>query len=174
MFDAGFSELLLIFVIALLILGPERLPRVAAQLGRWIAKARRTANQLRWQLEREVALDEIYRAQPKRRPPGTSAAPGSAPGTPAEGTDTSTSAGSAGAAPLETPATETGAAGGSEEPRAEESRAPTAAAEARARESQTFPAGDGGSGDPRPDGGPETAPDAAAAVGPADRTTGTG
>lgn len=75
MFDTGFMELLLCFVIGLLILGPERLPRVAAQLGRWVGKARRTANQLRWQLEREVALDDVYRAQRKKKPQqsGTSA-----------------------------------------------------------------------------------------------------
>src|SRR5690606_16474429 len=63
MFDVGFPELLLLFVIALLILGPERLPRVAAQVGRWVARARRTANQLRMQIEREVALEEIREAQ---------------------------------------------------------------------------------------------------------------
>lgn len=63
MFDVGFTELLLIFVIGLLILGPERLPRVAAQLGRWVGRARRMANQLRYQLEREIALEEINRAQ---------------------------------------------------------------------------------------------------------------
>jgi sec-independent protein translocase protein TatB len=55
----GFSELIVLFVIGLLILGPERLPRVATQIGRWVGKARRTANQLRYQLERELALADI-------------------------------------------------------------------------------------------------------------------
>jgi sec-independent protein translocase protein TatB len=55
----GFSELVVLFVIGLLILGPERLPRVATQIGRWVGKARRTANQLRYQLERELALADI-------------------------------------------------------------------------------------------------------------------
>jgi len=55
----GFQELVVLFVIGLLILGPERLPRVAAQIGRWVGKARRTANQLRYQLEREIALADI-------------------------------------------------------------------------------------------------------------------
>ena len=64
----GFTELLLLFVIGLLILGPERLPRVAAQLGRWIGKARRTANQLRFQMEREIALADIERARKDRKP----------------------------------------------------------------------------------------------------------
>ena len=66
MFDASMGELILVFVIGLLILGPERLPRVAAQIGRWVAKARRTANQFRYQLEREIALEEMYKAQKKK------------------------------------------------------------------------------------------------------------
>ena len=53
MFDIGFWELALIFGLGLIILGPERLPRVAAQLARWVNKARRTAMHLRRQLERE-------------------------------------------------------------------------------------------------------------------------
>ena len=40
--------------LGLVILGPERLPRVAAQVGRWVGKARRTAIHLRRQLEREL------------------------------------------------------------------------------------------------------------------------
>jgi len=71
MFDASMGELILVFVIGLLILGPERLPRVAAQIGRWVAKARRTANQLRYQLEREVALEEMYKAQKKKPRPAS-------------------------------------------------------------------------------------------------------
>lgn len=55
----GPSELILLVVVGLLILGPERLPRVATQLGRWIGSARRTANQLRYQLEREITLSDI-------------------------------------------------------------------------------------------------------------------
>ena len=63
MFDVGFSELVLLFVIGLLILGPERLPRVASQLGRWIGRARRTAHQLRMQIEREMTMNDIMRDQ---------------------------------------------------------------------------------------------------------------
>ncbi len=55
----GFSELVLLFVIGLMILGPERLPKVASEIGRWVGRARRTANQLRHQLEREIALSDI-------------------------------------------------------------------------------------------------------------------
>ena len=68
MFDIGFSELVLLFVIGLLILGPERLPRVAAQLGRWVGRARRTATQLRMQFEREMTMQDIMEQQ-KRKPP---------------------------------------------------------------------------------------------------------
>ena len=65
MFDPGFSEVVLIFVIALLILGPERLPRVASQIGRWVGRARRTATQLRMQLEREMTMNDIMQQQRK-------------------------------------------------------------------------------------------------------------
>ena len=43
MFDIGFSEVLLIFVIALIVLGPEKLPRAASQVGRWVGRARTMA-----------------------------------------------------------------------------------------------------------------------------------
>ena len=65
MFDVGFSELVLLFVIGLLILGPERLPRVAAKIGRWVGRARRTATQLRMQFEREMTMQDIMSQQRK-------------------------------------------------------------------------------------------------------------
>jgi Tat protein translocase TatB subunit len=72
MFDIGFSEVLVIFVLALVVLGPEKLPRVAAQVGRWIGRARGMARQFREQLEEEVNLEEARKAQPPptaRTPP---------------------------------------------------------------------------------------------------------
>lgn len=58
MFDVGFSELVLLAVIGLLVLGPQRLPKVATEVGRWAGRARRTLAGFRYQLEREVSLDE--------------------------------------------------------------------------------------------------------------------
>lgn len=59
MFEVGFSEILLIFAIALLVLGPSRLPKLAADLGRWAGRARAMARQLRTQLEQEVQFDPL-------------------------------------------------------------------------------------------------------------------
>ncbi len=62
MFDFGFSEVLLIFVIALVVLGPEKLPRLASQVGRWVGRARSMARQFREQLEEEVNLEQVRKA----------------------------------------------------------------------------------------------------------------
>ena len=62
MFDIGFSEVLLIFVIALVVLGPEKLPRAASQVGRWIGRARAMARQFKDQLEEEVNLENARKA----------------------------------------------------------------------------------------------------------------
>ena len=69
MFDVGFSEVLLIFVIALVVLGPEKLPRLASQVGRWIGRARSMARQFREQLEEEVNLEEVRKAHQKPQKP---------------------------------------------------------------------------------------------------------
>ena len=59
MFEVGFTEIVLIFGIALLVLGPARLPKLAADLGRWAGRARAMARQLRTQLEQEVQFDPL-------------------------------------------------------------------------------------------------------------------
>jgi sec-independent protein translocase protein TatB len=64
MWDIGFMELVLVSVIGLLVLGPQRLPKVAAEIGKWVGRARRTATQLRRQLEREVELEELEKPRP--------------------------------------------------------------------------------------------------------------
>jgi sec-independent protein translocase protein TatB len=71
MFEVGFTEIILILGIALLVLGPEKLPKLASQIGRWAGRARAMARQLRQQLDDEVTLDSVTRsAPPVRRPPG--------------------------------------------------------------------------------------------------------
>lgn len=54
MFGIDFSEILVIFVIALVVLGPQRLPKLAATIGRWLGRARSMARQFREQLEQEA------------------------------------------------------------------------------------------------------------------------
>lgn len=61
MFDVGFSELILIGVVALLVLGPERLPKLARDVGRWVGRARRYMNHVREEIDREVELSELRR-----------------------------------------------------------------------------------------------------------------
>lgn len=51
----SFWELAVLFVVGLLVLGPEKLQRVAMECGRWIGRARSVSHQLRSQLEREIA-----------------------------------------------------------------------------------------------------------------------
>jgi sec-independent protein translocase protein TatB len=75
MFEISSTELLLVCVIGLLVLGPKRLPKVAAEIGKWVNRARRTASQLRRQLEREVELSEIEKDEPKTPPPPPPTAP---------------------------------------------------------------------------------------------------
>jgi Tat protein translocase TatB subunit len=61
MFDVGFWELTIIAVVALVVVGPERLPRLARTAGQWMGRARRLARELRMELEREVDLSEVRR-----------------------------------------------------------------------------------------------------------------
>src|SRR5882757_5979745 len=69
MLDFGFSEILLTSAIALVVLGPERLPKVARQVGNWMGRARAMARQLGEQLEREVSADELLKDQNKTKAP---------------------------------------------------------------------------------------------------------
>lgn len=59
MFDISFSELMLIGVVALVVLGPERLPRVARTVGHMFGRAQRYMNDVKSDIQREIDLDEI-------------------------------------------------------------------------------------------------------------------
>lgn len=62
MFDIGFGKLALIAVVALLVLGPERLPRVARTAGALVRRARNSWASVRAEIERELATDELKRS----------------------------------------------------------------------------------------------------------------
>ncbi|MCK5918515.1 MAG: twin-arginine translocase subunit TatB [Cocleimonas sp.] len=59
MFDAGFTEVMVIAVIALLVIGPERLPEVAAKVGGWIGKAKAFISTTKADIEREFQASEM-------------------------------------------------------------------------------------------------------------------
>lgn len=62
MFGIGFSELLLVAVIALLVLGPERLPKAARFAGLWVRRARAQWYSVKSELERELATEDLRRS----------------------------------------------------------------------------------------------------------------
>ncbi|MBI2319090.1 MAG: Sec-independent protein translocase subunit TatB [Betaproteobacteria bacterium] len=59
MFDIGFSEMLLIGVVALVVIGPERLPKVARTMGHLFARLQRYVNEVKADINREIELDEL-------------------------------------------------------------------------------------------------------------------
>lgn len=61
MFDIGFTELLLVAVVALVVLGPERLPKAARFAGLWVRRARAQWDSVKQELERELEADELKR-----------------------------------------------------------------------------------------------------------------
>lgn len=63
MFDIGFSELLLIAVVALVVIGPERLPGVARNIGRFTGRLQRYVNDIKRDFNREIEFEEIRRLQ---------------------------------------------------------------------------------------------------------------
>ncbi|HTP38364.1 MAG TPA: Sec-independent protein translocase protein TatB [Steroidobacteraceae bacterium] len=91
MFEIGFSKIVLIFGLVLVVLGPEKLPQVAATVGRWVGRARAMARQFRDQLDQEastlksgVKLDDLKvdlnaRPAPPPASPPPAAPPAAAP-----------------------------------------------------------------------------------------------
>lgn len=59
MFDIGFAELLVCLIVALLVLGPERLPGAVRTVGRWIGRARHTVSQFTDQIDREMRAEQL-------------------------------------------------------------------------------------------------------------------
>jgi sec-independent protein translocase protein TatB len=63
MFDLGISELGVAAVVALIVLGPERLPRVARQLGQWIGKLQRYVADVKSDINRQMDLEDLRKLQ---------------------------------------------------------------------------------------------------------------
>jgi len=61
MFGISFSELLLVGLVALLVLGPERLPGAARTAGLWVGRLKRSFNAIKMEVEREIGADDIRR-----------------------------------------------------------------------------------------------------------------
>ncbi|MBI1731347.1 MAG: twin-arginine translocase subunit TatB [Gammaproteobacteria bacterium] len=92
MFDIGFWELAVLAVVALLVVGPERLPQLVRDGGRWLRAFRRFITETRFEIERELdadvardfkrglaEMDELMRIAPDREPPTKSVPPVAAP-----------------------------------------------------------------------------------------------
>lgn len=125
MFGFDFFELVVIFVVALIVLGPTRLPGVARKAGRWIGKARAMARDFRQQLENEVTLEELNKMtreqskpaaakdgedKPAAASPATAADPQASAAPPAAGTPDESMAASGYPYGTPSPATDTPAA----------------------------------------------------------------
>jgi sec-independent protein translocase protein TatB len=63
MFDIGFSEIVVIGVVALIVIGPERLPKVARTLGHMFGRLQRYVNEVKADINREIELDELRKLQ---------------------------------------------------------------------------------------------------------------
>ena len=63
MFDIGFSELVVIAVVALIVIGPERLPKAARTMGHLFGRLQRYVNEVKSDISREMELDELRKLQ---------------------------------------------------------------------------------------------------------------
>ncbi len=66
MFEIGFAELLMLGLVALLVVGPEHLPKVARTAGLWVGRARRTFASVRADIERELRAEELKEIMQKQ------------------------------------------------------------------------------------------------------------
>jgi sec-independent protein translocase protein TatB len=67
MFDVGFFELLLIGVVALLVVGPERLPKLARTAGMWLGRGKRFVSSVKEDIDREIRADELRQVLEKQK-----------------------------------------------------------------------------------------------------------
>jgi sec-independent protein translocase protein TatB len=63
MFDVGFSEMLVIAIVALIVIGPERLPAVARTVGTLLGRLRRYTNDVKAEVNRELQLEDVRKMQ---------------------------------------------------------------------------------------------------------------
>ena len=63
MFDVGFSEIVVIAVVALIVIGPEKLPKTARTLGHLFGRLQRYVNDVKADINREIELDELRKLQ---------------------------------------------------------------------------------------------------------------
>lgn len=63
MFEVGFTEIIMIALVALLVVGPERLPELVRNTGRWIGRFQRIAREMRTEFDRDVGREELTRLQ---------------------------------------------------------------------------------------------------------------
>ena len=75
----GMPELIIIFVIALIIFGPRKLPELGKSLGKSLAEFKRASNELKTTLEEEIRIEEQQRAEPVKAAPVVSAEPTTPP-----------------------------------------------------------------------------------------------
>lgn len=67
MFDVGFWELVLIALVALLVFGPERLPRLVRETSLWVRKARSVVSSAKTEIDRELQLYELKQTMEAKR-----------------------------------------------------------------------------------------------------------
>ena len=80
MFNIGFSEMMVIGIIALIVVGPDKLPELARTVGKWVGAARRVFADVKAEVDQQVMMDEIIRhnraimdmdaVPPEKRPEG--------------------------------------------------------------------------------------------------------
>lgn len=61
MFDIGFAEILIVAIVALVVLGPEKLPTAIRTVGLWVGRIRRTVGSIQAEISQELKIDELKR-----------------------------------------------------------------------------------------------------------------